>query len=156
MLQTSTLFSVEIGFSECKREASVYIAHVLALRHIKWGSSPWDDGNKLSFCSLCPHRILVGPWPEELVSWCQQAALLPLTLSPACSDNKIFPCCWLSLDQCAGFRSGAANKGWGSLATSHQGELRAVTSDCTTARLHRLPAALHARTGLQGLIICTP
>lgn len=35
VLQTSTLFSVEEGFSECKILATVNIAHVKSLRHLK-------------------------------------------------------------------------------------------------------------------------
>lgn len=109
-----------------------------------------------AFAPCCTHRILVGPWPEALVSWWQQAALLTVAFSPACSDNKTFPWCWLSLDHCAGLRSGAAKEGWGNLATSHQGKLPAVPSACTTASLHHLPAALHAWVGLQGLSISPP
>lgn len=87
-------------------------------------------GTNWAFVPCCLHRILVGPWPEELVRWCQQGAPLTLTLSPACFHNKIFLWCCLSLDPCAGFGSGAANKGWGSLAMSHQGRLPAVFIIC--------------------------
>lgn len=70
-------------------------------------------GANWAFAPCCTHRILSGPWPEALASWWQQAALLTLTLSPACSDNKIFPWCWLSLDHCAEFRSGAVTRAGG-------------------------------------------
>jgi len=52
-----------------------------------------------------------------------------------------------------GFKPGAANEGWGSLAACCWGKLLAVTSDFMTVSLHHLPTALHAWNGLQGLMI---
>lgn len=104
-------------------------------------------GTLCSSAPCCPQRSLADPWPKEQDRWCQ------MRLSPACPVSKLFPSCFLSLDDCTGFEPGLASEGWASLDTCCQGKLLARTSDCVTDSLHHLPTVLYAWARLQGMII---